>query len=144
MSLKVKANVELIVRDATSGRILSHQRVKNTVVDTGLNIVRDLLGGTGYGPASIAVGTGTAATGTTDTSLGTEIWRGNIDRRIQGSKEVNFQVLLTTADANGYTLSEVGLFDGTSMYARALLSPTIEKTGAKTVTISHKITVARG
>jgi hypothetical protein len=142
-SFKLTANIELTVRDR-EGRIIRQDRFHNTVVDDGLNAVRDLLGGWTFEPDEMAIGDSDTAVQTTDSALGNEVFRGTIDRRIQGDKKVTYQWLLGTGDANGETIKESGLFEQGTMLARALVSPTVSKTALISVTISHELTVGRG
>lgn len=137
-------NVKAYVLDR-DGRLLWIARGRNKVTNVGLNILRDMLGGTGFRPTHIAVGSGTTAPAASDTSLQTEIFRQKIDRRIPESSKMTFQILLGTADQNGNTFREVGLFEGTStqggnkLLARSLLNPVIAKTNLIQVTIAHEI-----
>lgn len=135
-------NVIVEVRDSKTKKLLRYSCGRNKVVDNGLNELRDLLGGTGFEPDEMAVGSGTVAPVAGDTGLGTETFRKAIDRRIGETKKITFQILLTSADANGTTIAEAGLFAQSLMYARALVSPTIAKTSSIDVTISHEISLA--
>lgn len=136
----ISQNVEIEVRDARTGQVLSRQRSRNKVVDSGLNLLRDIVGGTGFRPSHIAVGIGTAAPAAGDTALGDEKFRREIDRRTSASKKITLEILISTNDANGFTLSEMGVFQSATLYARALISPTIVKTASIEVTIKHETT----
>lgn len=107
-NIRLWCNIEIIVYDVLSntGRMI---RTKNLVVDAGLNLVRDLLGGTGFRPSHVGVGTGATAPVAGDTSIQTEVFRGLVTRRDSLSKAIKYQFFLGTADANGNTLTEVGL-----------------------------------
>jgi hypothetical protein len=134
-------NIIVEIRKAGTDEVLGYSYGRNLVVDAGLNEIRDLLGGSGFEPDEMAVGSNNAAVQSTDTALGTETFRKAIDRRIPEEKKVTFQILLTANDGNG-TLREAGLFEQSTLYARALISPEVEKTTSIDVTISHEITIA--
>lgn len=142
--VQVKApNVRIEVRDAATKRILEVRRVANTFTDGGLRNVRDLWGGIGVRPDKIALGSSDDATTATMTGLVSELARKTIDRRVQLATGVEFQVFLGSADLNGTTIREVGLFAGSALLARAILSPELEKSGSLEFTISHTLTAAR-
>lgn len=136
--IALRSNVHIVIADA-EGRILRRQHARNLVVDTGLNELRDLLAGIGRRPTHIAVGTGTTATTAGTTALETEVYRQPLDRRIPTAKRLSTQILIGLSDANGYTLSEQGLFVSDTLIARALISPAIEKTSSIQATIVHDI-----
>ena len=52
------------------------------------------------------------------------------------------KIFIASGSANGSDLAEMGLFRGSLLIARALISPAITKTAAVELTISHEITVA--
>ena len=63
-----------------------------------------------------------------------------IDRRLDSDKVITFQALVLTTEANGSALSEIGLFYGSVLIARALISPVIDKDSSMQLTISHEVT----
>jgi hypothetical protein len=136
--VKVFYNVTATVRE--NGKVVQVSKGRNSIVTTGLQLLRDLLGGTGSRPDEMQVGTGTTATTTSMTALVSSVLTKTISRRIQKTYGVELQALVGTTEANGYTLSEVGCFQQDTMVGRAIISPTIEKTVAKEVTLSHVIT----
>lgn len=90
-----------------------------------------------------AVGTGTSTPATTDTSLGSEVFRGTIDTEEDQGKDLAIQGFLDSGQANGNTLEETGLFTGTSggstlLVNRALIAST-DKTNNKLVTITYDL-----
>lgn len=139
--MKVTHNVYAAVR-SRDGRLLRLIRSRNLVVNSGLTLVRDFLGGMGFRPDSIQVGTGTSATTAGMEALQQSRVTKAIDRRIATGYSMEFQALLLTSEGNGYTLSEIGTFRGSTMIARALISPAIEKTDLIQVTLGHIFTVA--
>ena len=135
--MEVKANVTITIdRD---GELVERFKVKNLITNNGLNWFRDLAGGTVGRADYQAVGVGTPAAAATDTALGGEVIKKTIDRRLDSDKKITFQTLILEDEANGYTLSEVGLFGGGVLIARALISPTIAKDVSIQVTIAHEV-----
>jgi len=135
-------NVLAEVRCATTGKLLQVSCGHNTVVDTGLELIGDVMLGLSLAPMYIAVGTDNTAVTTSDTALGTEVFRNVITRRNGATgQRMIYQLYLDTDDANGYTLREGGIFVASSggvMLSRVLLSPTITKTVAVTATLTWK------
>lgn len=134
-------NVTIEIREGDHGPIVDTILTHNLVVDSGLLHLRDILGYStdvddqvnwvagGYSaavyyqtPQYMAVGTGATAPAAGNTTLGTEVLRKEITRRYPRTKGVEFYLNLTTAEANGSSLTEVGLFaesaDGT-LWSRA-------------------------
>ena len=135
--MEVKGNVTITVE--RDGELLEQFKVKNLITNGGLNWFRDLAGGTVGRADYQAVGTGTTAAAATDTALGAEVIKKTIDRRLDSDKKITFQTLILEDEANGSTLSEVGLFGGGVLIARALISPTIAKDVSIQVTIAHEV-----
>jgi len=121
---------------------VSRKTVGNMVVNAGLNLVRDLLGGVALRPDKIAVGTGTTATVAGDTALGTETFRKLMARRIDAAQEITFQMLMETTEGNGVTVWEIGTFQNETMLARAVLSTGQVKNSGIQLTIAHQFTLA--
>ena len=71
----------------------------------------------------MAVGTDTTAASAADSALGTEVKRKAIEESTTGTSDVVVSLLLTSADANASSITEVGAFDASSagnMMNRAL------------------------
>ena len=140
--IEIRGNVTCFVRSAVHGRLLYRVHSKNLVVTTGLNLIRDLLGGIGLRPDKIAVGSGVAAVTASDVALGTETLKKLIDRRVRTVGAIEYQMLVLAGEANGTTISEIGTFEEATLLARAVLSSPIVKTAAIEVTVSHLFTIA--
>lgn len=123
-----------------AGELLQVIKAKNRIPDEGLNYFRDLTGGAVGRPDYQAIGTGSDVPTAADTGLGALVLSKQIDRRIDADKEVTFQTIFLAGEANDNIISEIGLFYGSILIARAILSPTIEKTSEFELTISHQIT----
>ena len=127
-SMAIGGNVTVEIK-TPAGELLQVIKAKNRIPDDGLNYFRDLAGGAGGRPNYQAIGPGSAA----------PVLSKEIDRRIDADKEVTFQTIFLAGEGNGNTISEIGLFYGSVLIARAILSPTIEKTSEFELTISHQI-----
>ena len=102
------------------------------ITNSGLNLTRDLLNGdTVNTPSHIAIGTGTTSPKATDTALETEVLRKAISAKSKpATGQVLFEITVGTTEANGYNLTEVGLFNSSSggtMVSR-VVHPAINKT----------------
>ena len=85
------------------------RRAKNLIVTTGIESIRDLIGGTGFRPSHIGLGTGTTAVVAGDTSIETEQFRDEITRRDDLTAGNEFQLFLGLNDGNTFTYTEAGL-----------------------------------
>ena len=140
----IRGELEIEVRDAKTDRLIRHDLIKNKVVDTGLDLVRDLMLGNNFAPTHIAVGTNNTAPVAGDTTLNTEVFRNVITRRIVASKQAKFQLFITSSEANGNTLVEAGIFNQATvgdMLSRVTFTDII-KTSALTVTLTWTITLS--
>ena len=124
--------------------LVAESKTHNRVVAVGLDLVRDLLGGVKPRPDTIKVGTGTTAVLATDTDLETSVFQKVISRRLLEDARITFHMLMETTEGNGNTISEVGLFSGSTMVNRSILSPTIAKTSAIFLTAAIEISLANG
>jgi hypothetical protein len=96
-------------RPSDGARWLTEAR--NLVVDDGIGLVRDLLGGTGHRPSHIGLGTGVTAPAAGDTAIETEQYRDVITRRDQLAAGIDFQLFLGLNEGNGFTYTEAGLLE---------------------------------
>jgi hypothetical protein len=135
--MEVKSNVELTIKKGQ--QVVQVIKAKNLITNSGLNWFRDLAGGIVGRADGQAVGTGTTAAAAGDIALETSVLKKTIDRRLDSDKKITFQTLFLESEANGNTLSEVGLFGGGVLIARALISPTIAKDSSISVTIAHEV-----
>lgn len=140
-------NVRITVRDEAAGIPIREIRTRNLFVDSGLVKLGDLFAypnrsddaddyGDGKTPAFCAVGTSGAMTTAGMTTLGAEVYRTKITRRHRHSKSILLYYYLSTSEANGNTLQEIGLFteaSGGLLWSRATHSA-IVKTSSISVT----------
>lgn len=108
--LNLGANVEVKTFNPETGDEIIHQS-KNLIVTTGIELIRDLLGGTAHRPSHIGLGTGTTAVTAGDTSIETEEYRDEITRRDDLPAGIIFQLFLGLNDGNGFTYTEAGLLE---------------------------------
>ncbi len=136
-----------ITRDSNTGKV---KRIsewhKNLVVNgtgTGINIFALLLSGDNTYPAEITkakIGTGTATPTDADTDLQTPTFTKNTvaDVEVSGST-VLFSFFLTTAELANGTYTEFGIFAGTQLFARAIISPSYVKGTNEDTTVEYEI-----
>lgn len=106
--LKLRANVKIETFNPTTRDRVVYES-KNLIVTTGIQLIRDLLGGTSRRPSHIGLGTGTTGVTAGDTSIETEQYRDVITRRDQLAAGITFQLFLGLNDGNGFTYTEAGL-----------------------------------
>lgn len=145
-TIHLGVNVHVEVHDADTGELLHEQDVHNLVVNAGLNLIRDLLDGDApAGLTYFAVGTSATAASAAQTTLVAETFRAAVTSRTSDAQKLTVKYYLPSGSGNGATLAEVGLFNHVSagtMFARAVLSSTIAKTSAITVTFTWDINLA--
>ena len=156
---KLTATANLTVRvhrRGPAGELLleREERISNKVPSAGRNILRDLLGNTGYSISSFEVGGDSSPTLDGHLQLGDPIFRTRIERRVPKPSAVTFEAVLSEEQANGETLCEAGLFadeiwyapgdmlagGGGRLFARAVYTA-IEKDASVVVTFSWEITI---
>ena len=143
---KIRGRLCIEQHDAETGELLHREIQDNKIVTAGLNLVRDLIMGSGRYPSDIAVGTDNTPPVAGDTALGVEVFRNVITRRIPTSTQGTFQLFLGAGDANGNTLTEAGIFNRATigdMLSRVTFADII-KTAAITVTLTWDITISEG
>lgn len=146
--LNFGGNVEFKMFDVERG-IHKIWTAKNKVVTDGIEVFRDLLGGTGHRPSHIGLGTGTTAVDDGDASIETEIYRDIITRRNQLAAALEFQLFLGVNDGNGFTYLEAGLLETGSQFGDPLdaatlvarvVAPTDFTAVAKTISVELTVT----
>lgn len=116
------------------------------VVNAGLNFYQqrmysDTPTKMGYG----AVGTGTNTPAAGDTALQTEVLRKSLTVTTNPSTgKAHLEFIVDYTEANGYTLTEVGIFNAASagtMLMRKLFASSISKTSDKKITVVVETTI---
>ena len=141
----ITGNVEII--QCVDGAVVHRQIVRNLVVDSGLNLIRDRLAGTSsLYVTHLAVGTSATAASAAQTAMVAEMFRNSLTQTISStSKQIQFKYYLSASEANGNTLREIGLFTASSsgtMVARAVLASPIVKNTSTTVTFSWTLNLS--
>lgn len=127
-----------------NGNLLHEYKEHNMVVTSGRNLIRDLLNNstTASGLTHFAIGTSTTAVTSTQTTLGTEVFIDTITQTIADTAKLTVKYFLGTADANGSTLSEAGIFTSSAsgtMYSRVTHTG-IVKDASTTITYTWELT----
>lgn len=121
--LKLGYNIVLKRIDRHTGKVLDEETIHNTIVNTGLNIIRNYLGDSSPSvPKYVAVGTGTTGATATDISLESEITREEADIDIATNYICTYSK--TISFGGSYAITELGMFDsvtssGSTMFNRA-------------------------
>ena len=119
--LKLSVNAKIETIDMKTGEIKQTSRVHNTVVNEGLNRIRDLIGGFSATPFGyIGIGTSNTAVTNSDTSLGAETHR-QLATITQGGTGV-VQYVYTFSFGSSFTIVEAGLFDLSSAGGDTMLN----------------------
>lgn len=142
----IEDNVLIEIRDTKTERLIETISDHNLVVNGGLNLLRDLLGGVRNAePNFIALGENNTSPQPTNVTLGSEKYRAAITRRVQGSQSINFQLFVPQLSGNGFTYEEAGLFNvrnGVStLFARIVFTPVV-KSAAVTISLSWSVTLS--
>lgn len=142
--------IEIVLRDAKTGRIKSIDHVKNMFVTAGKNSLADSLKGTTSNNKGIisycALGTSATAPTLADTLLIAELARKAVSVRSVVGNIATFQTFFTTGEANG-TLREAGLFGDAAtasantgtLFCRAAINRV--KSSSDTLTLSWSVTI---
>ena len=116
------------------------------IVNDGLNLMRDLVHGTGTSPTHMAVGSDSTVTTITDTTLGGELSREAFSASSTSDKKITYEMFLSNAEANGGSLCEVGVFNASSngtMLGRNIFN-VIGKTNKIDVQMEYSVLFTRG
>ena len=150
--IRLKGRLRVDIHDASESEpgidapVIDTIEIDNLIVTTGLNLVRDLMAGDSVNAFThFAVGTGTTAVDVGDTALETEVHRDVITQFVDTSGQLDVKYYLSSLQANGNTLSEAGILNAAStgtLFNHVLLSPTIAKSAAISVTFTWSITIA--
>jgi len=109
--LPIKGIVEIYITNVKTGEVIK-RRFYNLVTNLGKELIAYRFGNpwSQVGGPVIAVGTGTASPTVNDTKLQNEVFR-KPATRTQSANQVQYYVRIDTGEANGYNLSELGVFE---------------------------------
>lgn len=131
--------------DPETGPALWTQRVHNKIPLTGRNVVARLLANNGPAPGFIALGTGSTPPEDNDVALEAEVFRAAVTRRQLSTSSILYKLFVDDTEANGFTISELGIFAGTAygvenlpllggdLFSRATVTPTIKDSSIQLV-----------
>lgn len=112
-----------------TGKILQEIEKKNTIVNAGLSLARNLVGNLSSPSAlqAIAIGTGTTGATTSDTTLETEYTREAVTPTAPSSYVLRLTKTFTFGSGVSEDITEAGLFDssvasGSTMFNRNVFS----------------------
>ncbi len=139
--LKLRGDVALVLRDK-DGNVKSEQKVKNLIVDTGLNFICYRMKDDETQMTHIALGSGTTAAAAGDTSLESQLGsREALDSSTVTSNQIVYVASFEAGDATG-AVTEAGIFNASSggtMLCRTVFS-VVNKAADDTLTVNWTIT----
>lgn len=143
-TIRLRNNVQIVVADARTLRVLDVLHAKNLVVTTGLGQIIDLAQGNnttsfGYG----AVGTSATAAAAAQTTLLGEVFRNLLTASTRSGAVWTITFILGSTQGNGSTIQEYAEFNASAsgvMLAR-VVHASIAKTSAITISYTHTITL---
>jgi len=147
-AIKMTGAVEIVCRDALTGKVKWIENVKNMVVTTAKNNIAAALAGSAVANKGkityCAMGTGTTAPALADTALESELGRKLVSVRSASANVATFQTFFTTSEVVG-TLREAGLFgddataiaDSGVLFCRTAINRT--KSSSDTLTLTWSV-----
>lgn len=146
--IKLRGDWTFTLVDKISGKIISKETIKNTIVNVGLERMAKLLNGqdTTYFRA-IAIGTDNTAVTATDTALGTEFDRALATLSYVSNYKAKFTKTFTFGSGVSTTIYEAGIFDsdvasGSVMLNRVVVSPGKDVSSTIDLIVEAEITFA--
>ena len=140
--LKLRGDVALVLRDK-NGNVKSEQKVKNLIVDTGLNFICDRMKDDETAMTHMALGSGTTAAAAGDTSLESQLGsREALDSATVTNNQIVYIASFEAGDATG-AVTECALFNaasGGTMLCRTVFS-VVNKAADDTLTVNWTITL---
>lgn len=142
--ISIRGIIEVIERDARSGKLLTYYRGKNRVVDTGLILVADRVrGNTGTeGVSHYALGTDSTPPVGGQVSLLAEAYRAVLTQTRVSAGELKLTLHLGSSQGNGLTFREGGAFTPQNTMLCRGVYPDKAKTSLKELTVIHTILFA--
>ena len=148
--IKASGYVTVKLINAETGEV-EQQEGQNFLVNNGLLAIASVMTGTTatqtiYNPETIRLGdggTGNPTTATTSALTAQQYGKAIETRSVESLTTTVLTINMTTAQGNGYTYDEVGLFanDGTTMLARKVISP-LSKTSNFSLVVEWKLVFA--
>jgi hypothetical protein len=146
---KISFNAVIESIDKITKKVIKRDLIHNTIVNDGLNLVRDLLfnNASVNSPKAIAVGTDATAVAVDDTELGVEVIRATASITKPADYQVRYSYIFSVGSGVDYAIKEVGLFDsavvsGSTLFARLNANNTLDADTDLSVQLTY--TLARG
>ncbi len=110
--LKIKINAVIESINQYTGKVTKTSKVHNTVVNTGLDRVADLIADVSdVGFGFMSLGTDNTAVTATDTELGVEVQRQSVTPTDEGTGIIKYDKTFNFSSGESFTIVEAGLFD---------------------------------
>ena len=136
--VKVRGEVRIVVRDKKTNKVLLDKTVKNVITDGGIDLFTSRIASPWTAqPWCLELGVGSGTPSSSDTDLFSPI----TDTRKSGTKskvasnQIQYYVRYLPEEANGYTFTELGIFENCSeelaggvLINHLMIEPPIEKT----------------
>jgi len=140
--LKLRGDVALVLRDK-NGNVKSEQKVKNLIVDTGLNFICDRMKDDETAMTHMALGSGTTAAAAGDTSLESQLGsRELLDSATVSNNTITYVASFEAGDATG-AVTEAAIFNaasGGTMLCRVTFS-VVNKAADDTLSVNWQLTL---
>ena len=113
-------------------------------MNAGLNVIRDwMVGDSATAPVSIAIGTGSTSADVSQTALVGEVFKDAFDSTSKSDRLAKFEMVLSTIEATGSTVREIGMFNSTTgtsgtMFTRNTFAA-VDKTSAIEIQFEQRV-----
>jgi hypothetical protein len=135
-----------IVQTNAAGEIVKEFNVPNLVVTAGKAHIAAKIAATTNSPAAMthmAIGTGTATPGASDTALGTQTGRVSLSGSVVSTNTITYTATFPAGTGDG-AITEAGIFNASSggtMLCRSTF-PVVNKSAGDTIAITWVVTVS--
>jgi hypothetical protein len=135
-----------IVQTNAAGEIVKEFNVPNLVVTAGKAHIAAKIAATTNSPAAMthmAIGTGTATPGASDTALGTQTGRVSLSGSVVSTNTITYTATFPAGTGDG-AITEAGVFNASSggtMLCRSTF-PVVNKSAGDTIAITWVVTVS--
>jgi len=111
--LKLRGDVALVLRDK-NGNVKEERKIKNLIVNTGLNFICDRMKNDETAMSHMALGSGSTAAAAGDTTLGSQLGsREALDSDTVSANTITYTSSFEAGDATG-SVTEAGIFNAAS------------------------------
>jgi len=121
--LNVTYNAVIKEINKKTGEIKSEEKIHNVIVASGIQAIRDFIGGASTSNFShIAIGEGTTGSQTTDIELENEIIRELASITYPENNQVKYEKIFTFGSGEEYSITETGLFNSETISGSIMLN----------------------